>query len=126
MTGISRKPVGASLPASQVPDDPLAMGLVDHVEAAGIAAFGPTGAAARIESSKAFAKDVMAAAGVPTAQADTCTTGDELVAALGRMAPEPRPDALHRVMDETAGVRQRARWRALASSRMSGVATTGS
>jgi len=49
------------------PEDPLAAGLVDALAAAGIRAFGPTGAAARIEASKAFAKEVMAAAGVPTA-----------------------------------------------------------
>ncbi len=48
------------------PEDPLAAGLVDALTAAGIPAFGPTAAAARIESSKAFAKEVMAAAGVPT------------------------------------------------------------
>jgi phosphoribosylamine---glycine ligase len=49
------------------PDNPLADGIVDHFVAAGIPTFGPTAAAARIESSKAFAKEVMAAAGVPTA-----------------------------------------------------------
>ena len=48
------------------PDNPLADGFVDHFVAAGIPAFGPTAAAARIESSKSFAKEVMAAAGVPT------------------------------------------------------------
>jgi phosphoribosylamine--glycine ligase len=48
------------------PDNPLADGIVDAFLAAGIPAFGPTAAAARIESSKAFAKAVMAAAGVPT------------------------------------------------------------
>jgi phosphoribosylamine--glycine ligase len=48
------------------PEDPLAAGLVDALMAAGIPAFGPTAAAARIESSKAFAKEVMAAAVVPT------------------------------------------------------------
>lgn len=49
------------------PDNPLADGIVDHFAAAGIPAFGPSAAAARIESSKSFAKEVMAAAGVPTA-----------------------------------------------------------
>ncbi len=51
------------------PDNPLADGIVDHFAAAGILAFGPTAAAARIESSKAAAKAIMAAAGVPTAAA---------------------------------------------------------
>ena len=49
------------------PDDPLAMGLVDRLEAAGIAAYGPTAAAAEIESSKVFSKQLMKDNGVPTA-----------------------------------------------------------
>ncbi|MDE0259237.1 MAG: phosphoribosylamine--glycine ligase [Gammaproteobacteria bacterium] len=49
------------------PEVPLALGLADRLEAAGVPAFGPWRAAARIESSKAFAKDLMSAAGVPTA-----------------------------------------------------------
>jgi phosphoribosylamine--glycine ligase len=49
------------------PEMPLVAGLVDALAAAGIAAFGPTAAAARLEGSKTFAKEVMAAAGVPTA-----------------------------------------------------------
>jgi len=55
------------------PEAPLADGLVDHLTAAGIAAFGPTAAAARIESSKVFAKSIMARAGVPTASARAFT-----------------------------------------------------
>lgn len=51
------------------PDDPLALGLVDRLQAAGLRAFGPTAAAAQIEGSKAFAKQIMAEAGVPTAAA---------------------------------------------------------
>ena len=47
------------------PDDPLALGLVDRLDAAGIVAFGPTKAAARIESSKSFAKDLMRRHGIP-------------------------------------------------------------
>lgn len=50
------------------PDDPLAMGCVDRLNAAGIRAFGPTAAAARIESSKVFAKELMRRHGIPTAQ----------------------------------------------------------
>ncbi len=49
------------------PEAPLVAGLVDELRARGIAAFGPTAAAARLEGSKAFAKEVMEAAGVPTA-----------------------------------------------------------
>ena len=49
------------------PDGPLGDGVTDVFTAAGIACFGPSGAAARLESSKAFAKSIMQAAGVPTA-----------------------------------------------------------
>ncbi len=49
------------------PDDPLALGLVDALEAQGIPAFGPTAAAAQIESSKIFAKELMQQHGIPTA-----------------------------------------------------------
>jgi phosphoribosylamine--glycine ligase len=49
------------------PEAPLAMGLVDRLRKAGVPAFGPTAAAARIESSKAYAKALMERAGVPTA-----------------------------------------------------------
>lgn len=52
------------------PDDPLASGLVDALNAEGLRAFGPTMAAARIESSKAFAKELMRQAGIPTAAAE--------------------------------------------------------
>jgi phosphoribosylamine--glycine ligase len=49
------------------PEAPLVDGFVDRCVAAGVAAFGPVAAAARLEGSKAYAKEVMAAAGVPTA-----------------------------------------------------------
>lgn len=52
------------------PEAPLAAGLVDALQAAGVRAFGPTAAAARIESSKWFAKQVMTAAGAPHAGAE--------------------------------------------------------
>jgi phosphoribosylamine--glycine ligase len=55
------------------PEVPLARGLADRLRAAGRPVFGPTAAAARIESSKAFAKEVMAAASVPTAPSRTFT-----------------------------------------------------
>jgi phosphoribosylamine--glycine ligase len=50
------------------PEAPLVVGLVDTLRRGGLVVFGPTRAAARIEGSKAFAKDVLEAAGVPTAQ----------------------------------------------------------
>ena len=50
------------------PEVPLAMGLADRLRAAGFAVFGPSAAAARLESSKAFSKDVMARHGIPTAR----------------------------------------------------------
>jgi phosphoribosylamine---glycine ligase len=56
------------------PEAPLVAGLVDRLSAAGVAAFGPTAAAARLEGSKAFAKSVMDAAGVPTARFTVCDT----------------------------------------------------
>ena len=55
------------------PEAPLVAGVADAVRARGIACFGPSREAARLEGSKAFAKEVMAAAGVPTAQARVCT-----------------------------------------------------
>jgi phosphoribosylamine--glycine ligase len=61
------------------PEAPLAAGLGDRLRAAGRAVFGPTQAAARIESSKAFAKEVMRRAGVPTAASRTFS---DLVPAL--------------------------------------------
>ncbi|GAB7041485.1 MULTISPECIES: phosphoribosylamine--glycine ligase [Catenuloplanes] len=64
------------------PEAPLVAGVADAVRAKGIAAFGPSAAAAQLEGSKTFAKDVMSAAGVPTARAFTCTTPAEAAAAL--------------------------------------------
>jgi len=55
------------------PEVPLARGLADRLRAEGRAVFGPSAAAARIEASKAFSKDVMHAAGVPTAASGTFT-----------------------------------------------------
>ena len=49
------------------PDDPLVLGMTDAMEAAGIPAFGPSRAAARIEGSKVFAKNLMKKYGIPTA-----------------------------------------------------------
>lgn len=58
------------------PETPLAAGLADRLRATGIPVFGPSAAAARIESSKAFAKDLMAGAGVPTAAYEVHTDPD--------------------------------------------------
>ncbi|MFI1283286.1 phosphoribosylamine--glycine ligase [Streptomyces sp. NPDC020858] len=64
------------------PEAPLVAGVGDAVRAAGIPVFGPSAEAAQLEGSKAFAKDVMAAAGVPTARSYVCTTPEEVDAAL--------------------------------------------
>ncbi|GAA4223878.1 phosphoribosylamine--glycine ligase [Streptosporangium album] len=64
------------------PEAPLVAGVADAVRAAGIPCFGPSAEASRIEGSKAFAKDVMLAAGVPTARSRTCVTPEEATAAL--------------------------------------------
>jgi phosphoribosylamine--glycine ligase len=69
------------------PEVPLVAGAADAVRAEGIACFGPSAAAARIEGSKTFAKDVMAAAGVPTAHAETVDNPAHLDAALARFGP---------------------------------------
>ncbi|MFE6690102.1 phosphoribosylamine--glycine ligase [Streptomyces sp. NPDC057743] len=64
------------------PEAPLVAGVADAVRARGIPVFGPSAQAAQLEGSKAFAKDVMAAAGVPTARSYVCTTPEEIDAAL--------------------------------------------
>ena len=67
------------------PEAPLELGLVDRLRALGVAAFGPTAAAARIETSKRFAKELMLAAGVPTAMARTFTDADAARAEVRRL-----------------------------------------
>ncbi|WCD87635.1 Phosphoribosylamine--glycine ligase [Streptomyces xanthophaeus] len=64
------------------PEAPLVAGVADAVRAVGIPVFGPSAEAAQLEGSKAFAKDVMAAAGVPTARSYVCTTPEEVDEAL--------------------------------------------
>jgi phosphoribosylamine--glycine ligase len=64
------------------PEQPLVAGAADAVRAKGIACFGPSRAAAELEGSKAFAKEIMAAAGVPTARARVCVNQAEAAAAL--------------------------------------------
>jgi phosphoribosylamine--glycine ligase len=66
------------------PEAPLAAGLADAVARLGIPVFGPTRSAARLESSKAFAKDVMLRAGVPTGDAASFTDPDEAKEHLSR------------------------------------------
>ncbi len=80
MLGISLTVIG--------PEVPLALGLADRLRAEGRAVFGPSAAAARIESSKAFSKDVMRAAGVPTAASGAFT---ELAAALAFVDRQDEP-----------------------------------
>jgi len=69
------------------PEAPLVAGAADELRAAGFAVFGPSAAAAALEGSKAFAKDVMAAAGVPTAGHWVATTPEELEVALDATGP---------------------------------------
>lgn len=69
------------------PEAPLVAGVADAVRGKGIPCFGPGAAAARLEGSKAFAKEVMAAAGVPTARSRTCPDPDAAGAALDAFGP---------------------------------------
>ena len=64
------------------PEAPLVAGVADSLREAGFAVFGPSAAAAQLEGSKAFAKDVMFAAGVPTANARVCSDGVAAESAL--------------------------------------------
>ena len=70
------------------PEVPLVLGVADAVRAAGIACFGPTKDAARIEGSKSFAKDVMSAAGVRTARSEIVDNPARLDSALDRFGPD--------------------------------------
>ena len=70
------------------PEAPLAAGIVDRFQEAGALVFGPTAAAARIESSKTFAKDLMLRHGIPTARAESFTDYGE---ALEYLAAVPAP-----------------------------------
>ncbi len=69
------------------PEAPLVAGVADAVRAAGIACFGPSAQAAQLEGSKAFAKEVMAAAGVPTARSHVCTDPEQAATALDAFGP---------------------------------------
>jgi phosphoribosylamine--glycine ligase len=68
------------------PEVPLAAGVVDALEERGVKVFGPTKAAAMLETSKAFAKEFMRRHGIPTAAYAVCCTVEEVRAALGGFA----------------------------------------
>ena len=70
------------------PDDPLALGCVDALEAAGIPAFGPSAYAAQMESSKIFSKNLMKKYGIPTAASETF---DDMDAALAYLDTQEAP-----------------------------------
>ena len=82
------------------PEVPLVLGVADAVRAAGVACFGPSAAAARIEGSKAFAKDVMAAVGVRTARSEIVDNPAHLDAALDRFGPDRTEDKAWVVKDD--------------------------
>ncbi|HUP99792.1 MAG TPA: phosphoribosylamine--glycine ligase, partial [Aeromicrobium sp.] len=69
------------------PEAPLVEGVADRVRLTGIPCFGPSADAAQLEGSKAFAKEVMTAAGVPTAEARVCQGEAESAAALDEFGP---------------------------------------
>jgi phosphoribosylamine--glycine ligase len=81
------------------PEVPLVLGVADAVRAAGIACFGPSKDAARIEGAKSFAKDVMDAAGVRTARSEIVDNPARLDAALERFGP-PAGDPAWVVKDD--------------------------
>ncbi|TVL92553.1 phosphoribosylamine--glycine ligase [Streptomyces sp. SAJ15] len=85
LDGAAVADLAATLEADLVvigPEAPLVAGVSDVLRERGIPVFGPSAEAARLEGSKAFAKDVMASAGVPTARAYVCTTPEEIDEAL--------------------------------------------
>ena len=86
------------------PEVPLVAGIADAVRGAGIACFGPSAAAARIEGSKAFAKDVMAAAGVPHGERPRSSTTPR--ASTPRWPASRRPTSSR----TTGSPRARASW----------------
>jgi len=70
------------------PEAPLAAGVADALEAAGVPVFGPSRAAARLETSKTFAKEMLRRAGVPTGSSETFS---EAAAALDYLAAQTQP-----------------------------------
>ncbi|MBO0652210.1 phosphoribosylamine--glycine ligase [Streptomyces triculaminicus] len=85
LDGAAVAELAASLRADLVvvgPEAPLVAGVADVLRERGVPVFGPSAEAALLEGSKAFAKDVMASANVPTARSYVCTTAEEIDAAL--------------------------------------------
>jgi phosphoribosylamine--glycine ligase len=76
------------------PEAPLVAGLADALAAEGVRCFGPRAAAARLEGSKAFAKEIMEAAGVPTAAHRVVTTVEEGLAAIAGYPAVIKADGL--------------------------------
>lgn len=69
------------------PEQPLVAGAADRLREAGLTVFGPSAAAARLEGSKSWAKEIMAAAGVPTAASVTVTAAEQIEPGLDRVNP---------------------------------------
>jgi len=93
--GLARAAAGAGVDLVVVgPEAPLVAGVVDACAEAGVRAFGPRAAAARLEGSKAYAKEVMLAAGVPTADAAVVTTVEQGLAAIARYPAVIKADGL--------------------------------
>src|SRR3954453_19997125 len=76
------------------PEAPLVDGLADRLNGAGVGVFGPSAAAARLEGSKAFSKEVMKAAGVPTADSVVVTDVEQGLAAIGHYPVVIKADGL--------------------------------
>jgi len=76
------------------PEGPLVGGLVDALDSIGIAVFGPTAAAAKLEGSKAYAKEMMIAANVPTAGFELAGTVEDGMAAIDRYPVVLKADGL--------------------------------
>ncbi|MDT0451464.1 phosphoribosylamine--glycine ligase [Streptomyces hesseae] len=90
LDGAAVAELAASLRADLVvigPEAPLVAGVADALRERGFPVFGPSAEAARLEGSKAFAKDVMASANVPTARAYVCATPEEVDEALDAFGP---------------------------------------
>jgi phosphoribosylamine---glycine ligase len=119
------------------PEAPLAAGLADRLGAAGIPVFGPTAEAAQLESSKAFAKEVMIQAGVPTARGaafdeaepaiafarefeEVVVKADGLAAGKGVLLPETREETENAIRALLGGSMGAAGRRVLVEEKLSG------